>query len=84
MKYKVKILRRAQNSLQKIKGNDYERIKAAIYALADNPRPPGCKKLTGREGWRIRVGRYRILYEIEDNELIVLVVHIGHRREVYR
>ncbi len=84
MKYKVKILRRAQNSLQKIKGNDYERIKAAIYTLADNPRPPGCKKLTGREGWRIRVGSYRILYEIEDNELIVLVVHIGHRREVYR
>lgn len=84
MKYTVKILRRAQQELRKIKGSNYERIKTAIYELSDNPRPAGCKKLTGREGWRIRVGNYRIIYEIEDVELIVLVVHMGHRREIYR
>jgi mRNA interferase RelE/StbE len=84
MKYSVTILRSAQKALGKIRGTNYEAIKAAIFGLANNPRPPGCKKLTGRDGWRIRVGDYRIIYEIIDNELIVLVIDIGHRREIYR
>ena len=61
-----------------------ERIDAAILALAETPRPPGCTKLTNQEAWRIRVGDYRIVYEIRDTALVVTVIEIGHRREVYR
>ena len=84
MKYQVLILRRAQKFLEKISDPDYRKIKTAIAGLAEVPRPQGCKKLSGREGWRIRIGNYRVLYEINDKELIVLVVDVGHRREIYR
>lgn len=61
------------------------RLDPALLALADNPRPPGCKKLQGREEtYRIRVGDYRVIYRVEDDRLIVLVIEIGHRRDVYR
>ncbi|MGA2401072.1 MAG: type II toxin-antitoxin system RelE/ParE family toxin [Syntrophobacteraceae bacterium] len=56
----------------------------AVRSLADDPRPAGVRKLTGREAWRIRVGDYRIVYEIHDDALVLLVVAIGHRRDVYR
>ena len=59
------------------------RIADAMTRLADQPRPPGCKKLTGIDAWRIRVGDFRVVYEIHDDRLLVLVVRIGHRREVY-
>ena len=60
-------------------------LDAAILALAENPRPSGCVKLSGLENlWRVRVGDYRILYSIEDQQLIVLIVSVAHRREVYR
>jgi len=52
--------------------------------LAVEPRPAGCKKLSGREGWRIRIGDYRVLYEIREEVLVILVVDVGHRREIYR
>jgi mRNA interferase RelE/StbE len=55
-----------------------------IQALADNPRPPGCKKLAGGDHYRIRRGAYRVVYSIEDERRIVLVVKIGHRKDVYR
>jgi mRNA interferase RelE/StbE len=62
-----------------------KRIDAAILALADNPRPSGCVRLSGQSHlWRIRVGDYRVLYEIQDQQLVVLVVSVAHRREVYR
>lgn len=61
----------------------YPRVRDAIRDLANTPRPPGCKKLVGRDGWRIRVGDYRVIYEIDDSTRIVTVVHIGHRRDVY-
>jgi mRNA interferase RelE/StbE len=51
--------------------------------LEQDPRPPGCKKLKGRDAWRIRIGDYRVIYEINDGHLIVTVITIGHRREVY-
>lgn len=61
------------------------RVDAAILALADNPRPNGCRKLAGEEGqWRIRVGDFRVIYQVRDAVLLVLVVRVGHRREVYR
>ncbi len=63
---------------------DVKRIVQRIRSLADEPRPPGCEKLSGRERYRIRQGDYRIIYEIEDSRLTVLIVKVGHRRDVYR
>ncbi len=84
MNYAVNILRVAQKQLAKIDQLQRERVTDAIFKLADNPRPPGCRKLSGRPAWRIRVGAYRVIYEIEDDRLIVLVVTIGDRKDVYR
>ena len=61
-----------------------DRIISAIRDLTEDPRPAGVRKLTGREGWRIRVGEYRVIYEIRDESLFILVVTIGHRREIYQ
>lgn len=83
MSYAVLILRRAQKELADLPKADYERVRDAISALAENPRPAGCKKLVGREGWRIRSGDYRAIYEIDDDQKKVTVLHIGHRRDVY-
>lgn len=84
MSYSVFILRRAQKELEKLAPNHYEQARDAIRALAENPRPHTCKKLAGREGWRIRIGDYRVIYEIDDKRQSVTVLHIGHRRDVYR
>lgn len=59
-------------------------MRDAIRNLAEEPRPAGSKKLTGRAGWRIRVGSFRVVYEIDDPNRVVTVLHIGHRRDVYR
>ena len=83
MPYQVTIKPRAMKTLEKINEPHYSAIRTAIYHLADNPRPQGCKKLKGREGWRIRVGDYRIIYNIFDNILIVDVVNLGHRKDIY-
>ena len=64
--------------------NDLKEILQKMKALCDNSRPPGSVKLSGMEYYRIRHGDYRIIYEIEDNRLIVVVIKIGHRRKVYR
>ncbi len=84
MSYAVFILRRAQSELAALPQETYQRMKAAISGLTEEARPQGCKKLTGREGWRIRVGAYRIIYEVDDAARTVTVLHIGHRRDVYR
>ena len=84
MTYTIAILRRAQRELQRLPHQDYERVREAIRALAQNPRPPGCLALTGRAGWRIRVGNYRVIYEINDVQHTVTILHVGHRRDVYR
>jgi mRNA interferase RelE/StbE len=84
MSYTVSILRRAQRELEALPNDIYEGIRDAIRALADNPRPPGCSKLVEREGWRIRVGDYRVIYEIDDKSKTVLILHVGHRRDIYR
>lgn len=61
------------------------RVDTAILSLADNPRPHGCRKMSGyKDTYRTRAGEYRIIYEIHDDVLVVLVVRIGHRRDVYR
>jgi mRNA interferase RelE/StbE len=82
--YDLFIERRAQRSLSRIAAQDRERISTAIRGLAHEPRPHGVKKLSGRDVWRIRIGDYRVLYEIHDAQLLILVVDIGHRREIYR
>ena len=84
MNYSIFILQRAQRELSVLPTRPFERIVDAIRALADNPRPTGCLKLTGREGWRLRVGDYRVVYEIDDKNRLVTVLHVGHRRDVYR
>jgi mRNA interferase RelE/StbE len=84
MTYDIAILRRAQRELQRLPHEDYERVREAIRALAQNPRPTGCLALTGRVGWRIRVGNYRVIYEINDVQHTVTILHVGHRRDVYR
>ncbi len=82
--YTVSIARAAQRALARITNPDYTRLVAAIQALATNPRPPSCAKLTGRDAWRIRVGTYRVIYEIDDGPRIVTIVDVGHRRDIYR
>ena len=84
MTYAVSILRSAQKSLMALAPAAQTRVITAIRKLAINPRPAGVKKLAGREAWRIRVGDYRIIYEINDAGLTILVVDLGHRREIYR
>ena len=84
MTYAIDILRSAQKQIAGIDRQDHPRILSAIRQLADNPRPPGATKLSGRPAWRIRVGPYRIIYEIHDDSLLVLVLTIGHRGAVYR
>ena len=84
MTYSVVILRSAQKSIGSLPRVLQDRIVAAIRRLALNPRPPGVKKLTGREAWRIRVADYRVIYDINDADLTVLVVDVRHRREIYR
>jgi len=82
--YTVLILRRAQKELAQVPTQSYERVRDAIRALAGDQRPRGCLKLTAREGWRVRVGDYRVVYEIDDQERTITILHVGHRREVYR
>jgi mRNA interferase RelE/StbE len=83
MSYGVLILRRAQKELADLPKADYARVRDAVAASADDPRPAGCKKPVGREGRRIRSGDYRVIYEIDDADEKVTVLHIGHRRDVY-
>jgi len=84
MTYRIEVLRAAEKSLRSLDKPARERIEKAIDALAENPRPPGCKKLVNSPAWRIRIGDYRVMYEIHDSVLVVTVIEVGHRREVYR
>lgn len=83
MTYKVVILRKAVKQLEILPAKDYRAIKSKIMALGENPRPHDCKKLKGRDGFRIRQGNYRIIYDIRDEILTVRVIIIGHRKDVY-
>lgn len=83
MNYLLLVLRRAQKQLASLNKIEFGRLSEAIALLADNPRPAGCKKLVGRDGWRIRVGNYRVVYEINDARREVIVLDVGHRRDIY-
>ena len=83
--YEIVIRRSAQKEIRAVADKQQRRrIVARIHALGEDPRPPGAKKLSGRSAHRVRQGRYRIVYVIEDERLIVEVVKVGHRRDVYR
>ncbi len=82
--YSISFKDSVRKDLESIAKNDLQRIMDRIGNLAEDPRPIGCEKLSGQEKYRIRQGNYRIIYSIQDNELTVWVVKVGHRREVYR
>ena len=84
-RYAIEFLPAADRDLRRLALKSQRRIVAAIEELGDDPRPPGVVKLAGADNvWRIRVGQYRVLYEIHDKRLLVLVVRIGHRKDIYR
>ena len=83
--YRVSLARRAQKDLDKLPGQLFERLLTTLAALGNDPRPYGCEKLHGpEEGFRIRAGEHRILYDIDDARHEVLVLRLKHRREAYR
>jgi mRNA interferase RelE/StbE len=81
--YQVVIEKQAQKQLAKIPPPDYNKVVAALKDLATDPRPHGYKKLKGRPAYRVRVGDYRIIYQVKDNILTVFVLIIGNRKDVY-
>jgi mRNA interferase RelE/StbE len=83
MAYKVSLKKAAIKALENISEPYYSNIKTAIYNLAENPRPQGYKKLTGRDGYRIRISDYRVIYDIYDDILLVDVINLGHRKDIY-
>jgi len=82
--YKVYFKESVEKDFTAIPKKDLVKILRRIKALSENPRPSGCEKLTGRERYRVRQGRYRIAYSIEDAVLTVWIVKVGHREDVYR
>lgn len=82
--YKIIFRGRAAKQIQDLPANYFRLVQQHIDDLAGNPRPPGVKKLTAGEGYRIRVGDYRILYDIDDTAQMVIIYRVKHRREVYR
>lgn len=83
--YRLLFKQSVAKDLRELPRQDLERILERIEALAEDPRPPGCEKLSAQgDRYRVRQGRYRIIYSIEDGTLTVMVVNVGHRRDVYR
>ena len=84
MSWRIDILRDARKELARLPQDAQSRISKAILTLENNPFPSGAKKLKNRDGWRIRVGDYRVLYLIDGKAKNVVIGSIGHRREIYR
>ena len=84
MNYRINITKSVLSQFKKIPDDVYVKIREGINMLKENPRPIGCKKLTNEEGYRIRVGRYRILYTVDDRNLSVSIYRIAHRKDAYR
>jgi len=81
--YRIELRPAAVRALKKIDRQDRDRVRGAIALLGDDPRPPGATALRGRPGLRVRVGNYRIIYTVHDDVLLVVVVTLGHRSDVY-
>jgi len=82
--YRVRIERKVQKKLSKIADPYYSHMKAAILDLGNDPRPKGSKKLKSRDGFRIRVGDYRIIYDVYDSVFVVDIIDLGHRKDIYK
>jgi len=82
--YKIELRRRAQRALDRLPESDFRAVVKAIKELARTPRPRGIEKVKSAGLWRIRQGDYRVIYAINDNQKLITVVRIGHRREIYR
>jgi len=82
--YKIEIKKSAAKEIEKLPQNMLRRVLEKIKLLSADPRPSGCKKLSGEEKYRIRIGEYRVLYEIIDDKLVIFVVKVSHRKDVYR
>jgi len=83
-RYRVVFRKSVARDLRRVPNRDLRKILASIDSLSENPRPVGVDKLSGKERYRVRQGDYRIIYEIRDEEVIVVVVQVGHRKDVYR
>ena len=83
-RYRLEIKKSAVKEIERLPRKDMKAVLDKIESLSDNPRPHDCKKLSAQEKYRVRCGNYRILYSIEDDILIVFVVKVGHRKDVYR
>ena len=84
MRFQVILPKSVQKELNRLPDDIANRILASLEGLETNPRPPDVKKLKGRDAWRIRVGDYRVIFEIHDRVLQIIVINVGHRREIYR
>ena len=84
MRYRLQLKRSAGKELRALHPVDRDRVVVAIRSLAEDPRPPGCKKLKRVGAWSIRVGDYRVIYDVDDSDLLVTVLRVRHRRDVYR
>ena len=82
--YRVYFKKSILKDLESIPKNDLKKLMKLIESLGKDPRPSGCRKLSGQERYRLRQGRYRIIYSIQDDELSVWIVKVGHRKDVYR
>ena len=82
-RYKIELRPAAARALRKLDPQVARRVQAAIALLAEDPRPPASRPLRGRPAWRVRVGDYRIVYTIEDDVLLIVIVTLGHRRDIY-
>jgi mRNA interferase RelE/StbE len=84
MSYSLRILRRAQKNLARLPKIDFDKVCVKVRVLSQNPYAEGTRKFIGRDGRRLRVGKYRVIYEIDEESKLVTVLDIGHRRDVYR
>lgn len=82
--YRLRAKRSAKKEIRALHSLDRDRVASAIRGLGRDPRPPGCKKLKRVGAWSLRVGDYRVIYDVDDDALVVTVLKVGHRRDVYR
>ncbi len=82
--YAVEFTKSAQKELKKLPAQTRLRISKSIYKLSDNPRTGKVRPMVGIKSWRLRVGDFRVVYDIQDKKLIILIIKVGHRREIYR
>jgi mRNA interferase RelE/StbE len=84
-RYRIEVSATAERQIRRLPRADQLRVIRVIQALATDPRPPGCRRLSGHDDvFRVRIGRYRVLYSIEDRRLVIIVLKVGDRKDVYR